>query len=69
MTITATDLVGNTSTCTATLTVPLSGACQTPAGLVAMFVAGILLLTALMHVARAIGRLHAKLAKALLVTG
>ncbi len=40
---------------------------DTPAGLVAMFLLGILLLTLLMHLARAIGRWHAKLAKALLV--
>jgi hypothetical protein len=40
---------------------------DSPVGLVAMFVAGILLLTALMHLARAVGRLHARLAKALLV--
>jgi len=34
VTITATNLAGNTSTCVATLTVTLSGACQTPAGFV-----------------------------------
>jgi len=36
VTITATDLAGNTSTCVVTLTVTLSGACQTPAGFVAI---------------------------------
>ncbi|MFM7298984.1 MAG: SUMF1/EgtB/PvdO family nonheme iron enzyme, partial [Planctomycetota bacterium] len=36
VTIIATDLAGNTSTCVATLTVTLSGACQTPAGFVAI---------------------------------
>jgi formylglycine-generating enzyme required for sulfatase activity len=36
VTITATDLAGNTSTCASTLTVTLSGACQTPAGFVAI---------------------------------
>ena len=42
---------------------------DTPAGWLAMFVAGVLLLTLLMHLARGVGRLHAKLAKTLLVTG
>lgn len=38
-------------------------------GLLLLFVLGIALVTLLMHLARAIGRLHAKLAKALLVAG
>ena len=42
---------------------------DTPAGWIAMCIAGVLLLTLLMHLARAVGRLHAKLAKALLVAG
>lgn len=41
---------------------------ESPVGLVLMFFAGILVLTLLMHVARGIGRLHARVAKALLVT-
>ena len=38
----------------------------TPAGSVVQFFFGVFLLTALMHVARGVGRMHAKLAKALL---
>jgi uncharacterized membrane protein len=38
----------------------------TPLGSIVQFLFGILLLTSLMHVARAVGQMHAKLAKALL---
>jgi uncharacterized membrane protein len=41
----------------------------TPIGLLLMFVAGLLLVTFTMHGARAIGRAHARMAKALLVIG
>ncbi|MGH8286753.1 MAG: sensor domain-containing protein [Steroidobacteraceae bacterium] len=47
---------------------PMVGWVDSPVGLVLMFFAGILILTLLMHVARGIGRLHARMAKALLVT-
>ncbi len=40
-----------------------------PAGLALMFLCGVLLLTLTMHLARAVGRGHARLAKALLVHG
>jgi uncharacterized membrane protein len=42
---------------------------ESPIALVLMFVTGVFLLTLLMHLARGIGRLHVRLAKALLVTG
>jgi uncharacterized membrane protein len=41
---------------------------DSPFGLALLFVAGILILTLLMHAARGIGRMHARLAKGLLVT-
>jgi uncharacterized membrane protein len=41
---------------------------DSPFGLALLSVAGILIVTVLMHVARGIGRIHARLAKALLVT-
>jgi len=42
---------------------------DSPFGLALMFVAGVLILTALLHVARGIGLVHARVAKAMLVTG
>jgi hypothetical protein len=41
----------------------------TPVGLLLMFIVGLVLLTTTMHVARGIGRGHARIAKALLVVG
>jgi uncharacterized membrane protein len=42
---------------------------DSPVGLALMMVCGVLVLTLLMHLARGIGRIHVRLAKALLVTG
>jgi uncharacterized membrane protein len=39
-----------------------------PVGYVICFVLGVLILTAIMHLARGVGRMHARIAKALLVT-
>jgi hypothetical protein len=41
---------------------------DSPFGLALMLVAGVVVLTTLMHLARGLGRLHARVAKALLVT-
>lgn len=44
-------------------------ALDSPGGLALIFVVGVLLLTLLMHLARAVGHLHARIAKTLLVAG
>jgi uncharacterized membrane protein len=49
--------------------VVLQGLASHPVGLLLSALLGVLLLTLLMHLARAIGRVHARLAKALLVHG
>jgi uncharacterized membrane protein len=42
---------------------------DSPLGLALLFLCGVLIVTLLLHLARAIGRMHARVAKAMLVTG